>query len=603
MLDIDKNPWLGLESYQTQQAAMFFGRQREVATLCEAIRNEPCTVVYGKSGTGKTSLIHAGVIPVMVREGYLPVVIKLEHGQTDDYTDQIIRAVEDALEAQGGETESALPDDFPADFHQRYRFWLYFHAQHFWTNDNRRLTPLIFIDQFEELFTLNGDRARQAGLFRALDELFQPLPPDEALREMEEKGLRVNFHHSGCFRVVLSLREDFLARLEDFARHIPELRRNRIGVAPVNGMQALSIILRQSEQGPDRPANAEEVAGTLIDRPTALRIIQRVSQAEQVDDNPETLADISMETCILSLFCSQLYKKAAALGHDAITTTLVDQQGGNIISDYYAECIKGIPRDSVEFLEDHLLTASGFRNSLAYEDIVPHYVDAKAIRQLEHNRLIRVEVSNKTERVEFTHDVLCGEAMEHKRHRQAGREQRGRLASVARHAIEVVLVAMVAGAALLFPWEISDFNNPHGLILMLIITFVPLLAAMLLRLGEHTVRRRSVGYAILTLAVGVLAFVVGFAGIIVFGEDNVDDGALLLFSGSWSLVYFLLMVYSFILSLRHQRRGKFVELLCKAFVPKEWTKSIRVSLIVLAMLCLMMVVGAVAIYMMENFIS
>ena len=242
MLQIQNNPWLGLASYQVQDADLFFGREKEMSVLCDIIKQNYSTVIYGKSGMGKTSLINAGLIPQLMADGFLPVSIKLEHNGKRSYADQIIGAVVAKLDEQGCEMESVQQLD--AILPDECKLWAFFHTNIFWSKDNHRVVPVVFIDQFEEIFTICEDKAVVQDFFTLLNDLFQVLPPDEALRQIEEKGIRIDFNESTNFRLILSLREDFLARLEDYSYNIPVLRKNRVGVSPLNGLQGLDVILK-----------------------------------------------------------------------------------------------------------------------------------------------------------------------------------------------------------------------------------------------------------------------------------------------------------------------------------------------------------------------
>ncbi|HEU4389112.1 MAG TPA: trypsin-like peptidase domain-containing protein, partial [Blastocatellia bacterium] len=68
----DVCPYRGLESFAESDSDFFFGRDRTVAKLVEALRREPrFLAVLGPSGSGKSSLVHAGLIPEL-RAGKLP---------------------------------------------------------------------------------------------------------------------------------------------------------------------------------------------------------------------------------------------------------------------------------------------------------------------------------------------------------------------------------------------------------------------------------------------------------------------------------------------------------------------------------------------------
>lgn len=61
----ETQPYVGLRAFRQQDRGLFYGREREsreIATLWQADR---LTVLYGTSGVGKTSLLHAGVLPFL----------------------------------------------------------------------------------------------------------------------------------------------------------------------------------------------------------------------------------------------------------------------------------------------------------------------------------------------------------------------------------------------------------------------------------------------------------------------------------------------------------------------------------------------------------
>ena len=65
-------PFIGLESYSESQADIFFGRDKEIHDLEMLIKLNTLTLLFGKSGTGKTSLLNAGVFPALKQESFFP---------------------------------------------------------------------------------------------------------------------------------------------------------------------------------------------------------------------------------------------------------------------------------------------------------------------------------------------------------------------------------------------------------------------------------------------------------------------------------------------------------------------------------------------------
>lgn len=397
MLQTNNNPWLGLSSYQESDAKLFFGRDEEISSLCDIIEDNDCTVLYGKSGMGKTSLINAGLNPALSNLGYLPVTLKLQHNSDYSYADQIIEQTLELLDKHQCSIEKMWSTD--ASLSDASKLWLFFHSNIFWTSKQHRIVPVIFLDQFEEIFTLCKKKTDARDFFTLLNELFQPLPPEELINILEETGKRLRFEEDTNFRLILSVREDFLARLEDYSRNIPILRKSKVGIAPLNGNQALEVILKPNPK--------------IIDRSAALKIIASITNDEVIDDS-QYLDIIEIDTCVLSLFCSQLYKKASEYNADTICADLIENNSRDIIEEYYNESICKISHGAVHYLEEKLLTANGYRNSLAYDDSLFQYIKKEEIHLLEKDRIIRKERKHEVEFIEFTHDILCEAALKHK---------------------------------------------------------------------------------------------------------------------------------------------------------------------------------------------
>src|SRR4029453_2414396 len=76
-LDVE-NPWPGLAAYDEASSDFFYGRNREASELLRLIRLAPLTALDGKSGLGKSSLLQAGLFPLLRRQHYLPVYLHVD---------------------------------------------------------------------------------------------------------------------------------------------------------------------------------------------------------------------------------------------------------------------------------------------------------------------------------------------------------------------------------------------------------------------------------------------------------------------------------------------------------------------------------------------
>ncbi|NTU48304.1 MAG: ATP-binding protein, partial [Syntrophobacteraceae bacterium] len=72
---VTSNPYPGPTPFEREQESLFFGRDREVDDLFSLLTAHPVVVLNAPSGAGKTSLLNAGLIPLLSREGFevLPV--------------------------------------------------------------------------------------------------------------------------------------------------------------------------------------------------------------------------------------------------------------------------------------------------------------------------------------------------------------------------------------------------------------------------------------------------------------------------------------------------------------------------------------------------
>ena len=68
------SPYVGLQPYSAKDQKYFFGRERDSRIICSNLFAAPLTVLYGSSGVGKSSVLQAGVIPVLCKSPWTAVV-------------------------------------------------------------------------------------------------------------------------------------------------------------------------------------------------------------------------------------------------------------------------------------------------------------------------------------------------------------------------------------------------------------------------------------------------------------------------------------------------------------------------------------------------
>ena len=87
------HPWPGLASFTEIDRPFFRGRESESDDLARLVRREALTVLFSRSGLGKTSLLGAGLFPRLREDLHLPVLIRLAHGAALSLREQVWHAL------------------------------------------------------------------------------------------------------------------------------------------------------------------------------------------------------------------------------------------------------------------------------------------------------------------------------------------------------------------------------------------------------------------------------------------------------------------------------------------------------------------------------
>src|SRR6185312_9365004 len=234
-----ENPWPGLESFEENASAFFFGRDREALSLLRHVLDAPVTVLYGRSGLGKTSLLQAGLFPLLRDRHFLPVDVRFDlKVSAAPLSRQLHQFVHDAVRADA--PDATLPSDEES-------LWEYLHRAdvELWSARNYLLTPVIVLDQFEELFTLGQEISDVVGVFmNDLGDLAENrIPADLGARIDDDEAAAERFHlASQNYKLLISLREDLLPDLEGWRQRIPALARSRLRLLCLRGHEALDAV-------------------------------------------------------------------------------------------------------------------------------------------------------------------------------------------------------------------------------------------------------------------------------------------------------------------------------------------------------------------------
>ena len=399
-----QNPWPGLASFAEADSAFFRGRETEADELGRLVRRERLTVLFGRSGLGKSSVLNAGLFPKLRDDLHLPVVVRLGYGASVSLRQQVWDALEAAC------TENAIEASPPQP---RESMWAYFHraGSGFWNLRRRPVLPVLVFDQFEELFTLGqADEAAREAAQDFLAELADLIEdrPSEALRyELEEdpaRGEALDFERRGC-KVVLCFREDFLAEMEGLRRRIPSIMRNRYRLLPMNAAQARAVIAS---------------GGDIVGYDVRERILGLAWRNRAEAPTTEEAERIEIDPALLSVICSELNLRRRNTGAATIEPGLLGDAETEILAEFYERSLRGQDPRVRAFIEDELITAAGYRDSFAFDDALARPgITKEALDSLVTGRLLRVDERFGVRRLELTHDVLTRVVKENRDARRA----------------------------------------------------------------------------------------------------------------------------------------------------------------------------------------
>ena len=408
-----QHPWPGLAAFREQDQPFYRGRRDETDELYRLTRRARLTVFFGPSGLGKTSLLQAGLFPRLRTERFLPLFLRIGYApDSPEPRAQVRAALATAAREHHVEAPTLRDDD---------TLWERFHRENsgFWNARNEPITPVLVFDQFEELFTLGGRRAD--AFVGELADLIEGSTPEvvRARLDRQPKLLEEFFFDRHPYKVIISLREDFLAELEGLREQIPSIAHNRLRLRPLGGGQAMEVV--------------RAGGSALVSDATAERIIRFV--AGEHARPTDALEQLEIEPALLSLVCRELNQNRVQQGRTEITADLLEGTGKEILSRFYERSFqelhpRAVAQEARWFIEEKLITASGYRDSVALDNL-PHSMSNGALAHLVNRRLLRMDERGGARRVELTHDVLTGvvrEGRDRRRIREKSVKRRRQLA-------------------------------------------------------------------------------------------------------------------------------------------------------------------------------
>ncbi|MBO3463028.1 pentapeptide repeat-containing protein [Aetokthonos hydrillicola Thurmond2011] len=155
--DTPRNPYVGLSAFSEKDAAFFFGREKFTNVLFEMVHCQPLVPVIGASGSGKSSVVFAGLIPLLREEGiWLIESFRPKSQPFDELALALVRQLEPNIDG----VEKVLMVGKLAESLKKGEVTLHQVAPQILENKPSKRFLLI-VDQFEELYTQCLDKHEQ----------------------------------------------------------------------------------------------------------------------------------------------------------------------------------------------------------------------------------------------------------------------------------------------------------------------------------------------------------------------------------------------------------------------------------------------------------
>jgi DNA-binding beta-propeller fold protein YncE len=419
---VPATPYRGIQPFRYVDHAIFFAREDETRRLASLVAVYRGIMLYGGSGSGKSSLINAGLLPGATRLGFHPERLRVQPRSGEELVIERITTADDDTEllpsllAPGDESSPRIVLSTQS-FEERLRA----------ACQNHR--PLLIFDQFEEILTLfeqsGGEDAQQRLVKLIVALLHEPLPPDEPLP----------------VKLLFAFREDYLGKVKQLLEACPELVDQALRLAPPAAVTLSTIIRGPFERYPGH--FARELTSEVADRLCA-------ALAERFGAGELSLSEIQT-------VCLRLWQA------DEPEALLAAKGPQGLLEDYLGEALDAFPPDlrgAAIAVLGQMVTSAGTRNVMSAEDViqraqenenVPPALSERALERLEsESKLVRRERRRDLYLYEITSEFLLPwirrRHEEYRRLQDRARERRrlGLLGSIAAALLLAVIFLIVS---------------------------------------------------------------------------------------------------------------------------------------------------------------
>jgi WD40 repeat protein len=389
-----ESPYRGIQPYTEQERDLFFGREREQVLLAANLRTTRLSVLYGPGGVGKSSLLQAGVAP-LVRESDKSPVVVFRDWQGADFRTELHRAVLRSVDDANVEVpELAGTGQLPFD------------ELLFRICQRSRSTVFLILDQFEEYFLYHQADPSAEG-FEA-----------ELARAINSGDIDANF--------VFVVPEESLSKLDRLAPRIPDVLGNLYRLEHLTrdaAERAIREPLREYNRrlpSDGAPVRIEaELVEMLLDEIRGSVSLELSGQGRGLSPGQAAAAADKYETPFLQLVLTRLWEEEMTAGSAVLRVATLSRLGGakHIVQTRLDEImaqLDPVAAETAAAVFNFLVTPSGTKIAQDAESLASwagvdrdNVANVLSELSLPGRRLLRrVETAGAPHRWEVFHDVL-----------------------------------------------------------------------------------------------------------------------------------------------------------------------------------------------------
>jgi hypothetical protein len=428
-----KSRYPGPKPFSDDDKDLFFGRSEEKESLINLVRSNRLNILFGRSGNGKSSLIHAALIPYFEAEHYKIIEIRVQpvlasFAGKRALLDQVIKELEKYLTPGSLYFEEVLAKS------EGTSLWQYFKTLQWDVSKEGYEGIILIIDQFEELFNFNTEQYMLfAEEFSEVVYNRTPFKFQEALNEklkdkegnfVEKNKYKIEFVKTDFFSsFLIGIRSDRLYLLDELGDMIPMIFNNRFRLDHLNPTKVDEAIKLPASLDGDFISPVFTVAD---------EVIQEIK--DYLFDHNTALRQSYFETFQLQIICQFIENKVVVIAGDpdtyrdafvegkiVVTKNILSKQIDEIIKDYYESVIKGINPEGIAsphqfahqlfsryLIEKKLIDIkTSNRICLDKTSIEPLGIDDSLLNRLTDSKIIRKEINTVSgESFEISHDSL-----------------------------------------------------------------------------------------------------------------------------------------------------------------------------------------------------